>query len=431
MGVRVRCAGWESDRPGVATQRLTKMRLDRLRTTVNMPPMPHDTDTAARPDTARPDAGAASDRSFARATGQLAVDRAIAELRRGGVVAVRAGANLDRLSVVTAAEMITEDSLSQLRRIAGSAPMLGLSRNRAAALGSATDAPAVSITIDPTRSVADILSLADPTTTPRNAPITALPERAESATAAAISLVKLARLLPSVVIATVPGLRPADMAAWAQGRTLLLVDAPDIDSHAETSARRLVRAASASVPLADAEDAQLIAFRPLDGGTEHVVIQIGKPDPTEPVLVRLHSACLTGDLLGSLRCDCGDQLRGAIAEIAAAGGGLVLYLAQEGRDIGLINKLRAYSLQDLGVDTVDANTMLGFEDDERVYYPAAEILRQLGIGRIRLMTNNPSKIEQIARCGVEVVDRVPHVFESNQHNERYLQTKAQRSGHMI
>jgi GTP cyclohydrolase II len=162
-----------------------------------------------------------------------------------------------------------------------------------------------------------------------------------------------------------------------------------------------------------------------------VAIRIGDPDPQAgPVLVRLHSSCLTGDLLGSLRCDCGDQLRGAIREIAAAGGGVLLYLAQEGRDIGLINKLRAYALQDLGADTVDANTTLGFDDDERVYYPAAEMLRQLGISRVRLLTNNPTKIDQLAACGVEVVERVRHVFASNTHNERYLATKIARSGHL-
>ena len=185
------------------------------------------------------------------------------------------------------------------------------------------------------------------------------------------------------------------------------------------------------MPLIDAEACELIAFRPLDGGMEHVAIRIGAPDPGQPVLIRLHSSCLTGDLLGSLRCDCGDQLRGAIQAIAGAVGGVLLYLAQEGRDIGLINKLKAYSLQDLGADTVDANTMLGYDDDERVYFPAAEMLKQLGIARVRMMTNNPEKIGQLAACGVEVVERVRHVFPSNRHNERYLAAKAARSGHLF
>jgi GTP cyclohydrolase II len=193
----------------------------------------------------------------------------------------------------------------------------------------------------------------------------------------------------------------------------------------------LSRVAEARVPLADAETARLIAFRPGDGGSEHLAILIGSPDPNGSVLVRLHSACFTGDVLASLRCDCGDQLRGAIAAIAEAGGGVLLYLAQEGRGIGLVNKLRAYQLQDAGFDTVDANEQLGFDADERVYLPAAEMLRQLGFGTVRLLTNNPDKMAALERYGIRVVERVPHIFAANGHNERYLRTKAARSGHLL
>ncbi|MGC2411373.1 MAG: GTP cyclohydrolase II, partial [Stellaceae bacterium] len=193
----------------------------------------------------------------------------------------------------------------------------------------------------------------------------------------------------------------------------------------------VTRVAEARVPLAEAEDAELIAFRPGDGGTEHLAIVIGKPDPAAPVLVRLHSECFTGDLLASLRCDCGDQLRGSIAAITKTGGGVLLYLAQEGRGIGLINKLRAYQLQDAGFDTVDANEQLGFEVDERVYLPAAEMLRQLGFTTVRLLTNNPEKVAALERYGIRIVERVPHSFPANGHNERYLRTKATRSGHLL
>jgi GTP cyclohydrolase II len=367
-----------------------------------------------------------------RASGQLSVDRAISELRRGGIVAVRAGRDLDRLAVVAAAEMATRDLLGQIRALAGSEPRLVLTRNRAARLGSGGGAPAVSVALPHALDVDAALDLADPTrgaTFP--AGLTALPEGDDTPAFAGVQLVKLARLLPSALIAAVAGVAPGAIGHWAQSRALLTVESGEIRTYAEVSAHQLVRAASAGVPLADAEACELIAFRPADGGTEHVAIRIGDPATDAPVLIRIHSACLTGDLLGSLRCDCGDQLRGAIREIAAAGGGVLLYLAQEGRDIGLINKLRAYSLQDLGADTVEANTALGFDDDERVYFPAAEILRQLGIARVRLMTNNPSKIDQLSACGVEVAERVPHVFASNKHNERYLQTKAQKSGHLL
>ena len=145
----------------------------------------------------------------------------------------------------------------------------------------------------------------------------------------------------------------------------------------------------------------------------------------------MHSECFTGDLLGSLRCDCGDQLRGAIEAIAKEGGGALLYLAQEGRGIGLVNKLRAYALQDQGFDTVDANEQLGFDNDERIYLPAVRMLRALGYSRVRLLTNNPAKVAALARHGIDVTERVPHVFPSNEHNQSYLQTKAKRSGHVF
>jgi GTP cyclohydrolase II len=164
---------------------------------------------------------------------------------------------------------------------------------------------------------------------------------------------------------------------------------------------------------------------------EHLAIVIGEPSSRKPVLVRLHSECFTGDLLGSLKCDCGEQLRGAVRAIEAAGGGVLLYLAQEGRGIGLINKLRAYRLQADGFDTIDANLRLGFEADERLFQPAAAMLRQLGITRVRLLTNNPDKVAGLAACGIEVLERVPHSFPANKHNEFYLQTKQSRAGHLF
>jgi GTP cyclohydrolase II len=147
-------------------------------------------------------------------------------------------------------------------------------------------------------------------------------------------------------------------------------------------------------------------------------------------LIRPHSECLTGDVFGSQRCDCGPQLREAVERIADAGGYL-LYLRQEGRGIGLYSKLDAYALQDAGFDTYDANEQLGFDADERVYLPAAEMLRQLGYERVRLLTNNPEKVEALIHCGISVVERVPHVFPANGHNERYLRSKASRSGHLL
>jgi GTP cyclohydrolase II len=245
---------------------------------------------------------------------------------------------------------------------------------------------------------------------------------------AAIDLAKLARLLPAVVLGMLPTTRAGEI---ARSEDILTVSVGDIAGYESIAARSMTAASEASVPLAGAEKTRIIAFRPADGGAEHLAIIIGEPAPDRPVLTRLHSACLTGDLLGSLRCDCGDQLQGAIAEIARHGSGVLLYLAQEGRGIGLVNKLRAYRLQDRGADTIEANLQLGFDADERLYLPAAEMLRQLGFPAVRLMTNNPEKVAGLARSGIEVVERVPHIFPANRHNEGYLETKATRFGHMF
>jgi GTP cyclohydrolase II len=188
---------------------------------------------------------------------------------------------------------------------------------------------------------------------------------------------------------------------------------------------------SARVPLAVSEAGRLRIFRPEDGGEEHYAVEIGDPPRDAPVLVRLHSACFTGDLLGSLKCDCGPQLRGALAQMGAEGAGVLLYLSQEGRGIGLANKMRAYSLQDEGFDTVEANHRLGFEDDERDFRIGAEILRRMGFAQVRLMTNNPAKVALMEGSGLSVVERVPLRAERNPHNAGYLATKAAKSGHLL
>ena len=246
-----------------------------------------------------------------------------------------------------------------------------------------------------------------------------------SIAAGAVQLTKLARLLPAALTLPLENREGADRAELA------VLNVADIIAYPKQSAASLSISVETSVPLAGAEHARLVAFRPSDGGIEHLAIVIGTPDTTKPVLVRLHSECFTGDLLGSLRCDCGEQLRGAIAAINRSGSGVLLYLAQEGRGIGLINKLRAYRLQDQGFDTLDANNQLGFDDDERLYDPAVRMLSLLGISRVRLLTNNPDKVEALTRHGIAVVERVPHIFPSNNHNEFYLKTKADRAGHLF
>jgi GTP cyclohydrolase II len=191
----------------------------------------------------------------------------------------------------------------------------------------------------------------------------------------------------------------------------------------------------ARVPLAGHENCRLVLFRDVRDASEHVAVLIGdaaaQRDAGAAVSVRMHSACLTGDLLGSLRCDCGDQLRGAVDQLAAVGGGVLLYLAQEGRGIGLANKLRAYRLQDAGLDTIDADQHLGFRDDERSYGVAAAMLQQLGFQRIRLLTNNPAKLAALTQAGIEIASGERVIGAVNRHNVRYLQAKRERAGHLV
>src|ERR1044071_4685960 len=361
--------------------------------------------------------------------GGRVLDAAIVALRRGEPVLLD---GRERPVLALAAEFVDDDNLARLRAVADRKLRVVLTRRRAVALGLAgRDAlsGAVSISLAPLLSAAVIRNLADPAASLGAEPpgLDPEPEIAEGGELAAVALAKLAALLPAVLILP---LSPAE-AALARRRADFAVVASEIVLRRGAAMAGLTRVADARVPLADAENARLIAFRPRDGGSEHLAILIGAPDPGAPVLARLHSECFTGDLLGSLRCDCGDQLRGAIAAIAAAGGGVLLYLAQEGRGIGLVNKLRAYQLQDAGFDTVDANEQLGFDADERVYLPAAEMLRQLGFATVRLLTNNPDKVAALERYGIRVAERVPHVFPANGHNERYLRTKATRSGHLL
>jgi GTP cyclohydrolase II len=356
------------------------------------------------------------------------VDRAIADLRRGLAVLITEGS---LALIAQAAEGVTAESLRRITDLSGGRAALALTRRRAAALGLAEppSAPggAVLLRLPPRAEAAMLRDLADPSAA-ATAPPGETVKPATRAADAAVELVKLARLLPAAVVGELPA-RAAQALAQADG--LILLEAADITAYQAGAARSLRQVSEARVPLEGAENTRIAAFRPSDGGIEHLAILIGDPDPALPALVRLHSECFTGDLLASLRCDCGDQLRGAISEIARAGSGVLLYLAQEGRGIGLVNKLRAYQLQDEGFDTVDANEQLGFDADERVYLPAAEMLRQLGLTRVRLLTNNPEKVAALERCGIDVVERVPHAFPANQHNERYLRTKATRSGHLL
>ncbi len=356
-----------------------------------------------------------------------AVDRAIGDLRRGSAVILRGGG---RSFAIEAAESANGESLAELAKYGQGKLALALTRRRGAALGLAPAASApggtVLLALPQGTEATFIQKLADPGAAVVGLGLSA--PAGDKTIGAAVEIMKLARLLPAAVVAAT---EPATASRLVTEEGFLELAADAVFAYQEASARSLQIISEARVPLADAENTRLVHFRPSDGGIGHVAILIGDPDPAAPALVRLHSECFTGDLLGSLRCDCGDQLRGAIAEIAKSGGGAVLYLSQEGRGIGLANKLRAYELQDAGFDTIDANELLGFDADERVYLPAAAMLMQLGFTQVRLLTNNPAKVAALTRCGITVVERVPHAFPATAHNERYLRTKARRGGHLL
>jgi GTP cyclohydrolase II len=265
--------------------------------------------------------------------------------------------------------------------------------------------------------LAEAVAIADPALdldTPLKGPFRTLAPADARSAAAAIILARRAGLLPAMFVGGVPDDDAVAVTAAA-------VEAFD-------SRPTLGIASRARLPTAAAEQAEIVAFRSTEDAAEHVALLVGAPSGRPP-LVRLHSECLTGDVLGSLKCDCGPQLDGALGAIADAGWGILLYLRQEGRGIGLVNKLRAYALQDQGFDTVDANLRLGFGDDERDFGVAAAMLKQLGQDQVRLLTNNPRKVAGLESAGVRVVEQVALKAGANPHNRHYLETKKSRSGH--
>jgi GTP cyclohydrolase II len=247
---------------------------------------------------------------------------------------------------------------------------------------------------------------------------------ADASASAAIELAKLAQRLPALLIGDV-----GSAGTEILNPPLVAVEAEAVAGVHRDLIRSLAVVADAQVPLHDGLSTRFVVFRDAIGGTSVAVI-VGQPDFTRPVPVRLHSACLTGDVFGSRRCDCGDQLKLALSRLHAAGG-VILYLDQEGRGVGLVNKMRAYKLQDAGLDTVDANTTLGFDDDERDYGIAARMLDLLGCNRVLLLTNNPGKLEGLVEAGIEICGRLPLFTPINADNRRYLAAKAARAGHLL
>ena len=356
------------------------------------------------------------------------IRRALIDLRRGEPVHL---SDPSGGMLILALENLSEALLARARALVTDDPYLLITRHRARALGLGSDGgddQDLAINLDTDRPVETAIGLASERDAPR-------PRRAgraaDPAEQEALQLARQATLLPALV-AIATGEDDTQLHDDIRRGEILSVETADVHAACIENARKPERISEARVPLADAEQSRFILYREADGLLEHVALIVGDPDqwPDTPAL-RMHSACLTGDLFGSLRCDCGEQLRSAVGTIAAEGGGILLYLAQEGRGIGLANKLRAYGLQDTGLDTVDADRLLGFGADERRYEVAAAMLDDLDIHRIRLMTNNPAKIAALERHGIEIAGREAVHGAVNRHNERYLATKAERAGHWL
>lgn len=347
----------------------------------------------------------------------LGVSRALGELQARRPIRINApGEVLFALPV----ESLDDQRLHEFVGLCSpNAPELIVTQQRARAIGIDASTP-MALSLSGEARTSDIFALA--ANTEHKGRLSPKAEAAGRAARAAIRLIKLSRSLPAVIAANMANIRRDLMPS------IVAVEADAVERFAASTANVLAVASEASIPLASGTAARFVVFRDALG-VDQVAIIIGNPNFAEPIPVRLHSACLTGDVFGSRRCDCGDQLQLSLTRLESLGGGVVLYLAQEGRGIGLANKMRAYRLQDDGLDTRDANTTLGFEDDERDYGVAAMMLRTLNCTRIVLLTNNPTKLDGLTKAGIEIAARVPLEAPINSHNRRYLTTKAVRSGH--
>jgi GTP cyclohydrolase II len=361
-------------------------------------------------------------------------ERGLFELRQGRALHVTApqpGGSV----LAAAVEGLTSERLEELR-VLDRGLRLVVTHHRGQAMGLTNGGPPrhLSLKLDPAATPAEIQRMA-----------TALGEKfgkrsrsaldvrpASAGESAALGLARIGQLIPAVVSVGVDATGSPTLDRWLQDGWVLDVEAEEIDRILAQAGIEVVHVTEAPVPLEGAENARFVFFREGNGFVQHVAVVIGEPETRpDPVPVRIHSSCLTGDIFGSLRCDCGEQLRNSVRHFVDQGGGVLVYLAQEGRAIGLGNKLRAYALQQEGLDTVDADGALGFGHDERDYDAGIAILKHLGIERVQLLTNNPDKVQALEDAGIRVIDRMPLHGRLTRHNLPYVHAKVHRSGHWL
>jgi GTP cyclohydrolase II len=351
--------------------------------------------------------------------------RARADLRLG-IPIILAGKEND--AIIAPIEVLNQTRLDQLKLIDKNSFILLTARRARTLKCPIYDRSFARISLGKDPKITSVKAISDPSLDLRNplkGPFEVIRNKTLKLEDEALLLLKSAQLLPAAIISKVDnGENYATQHNLTYLRTELL-------QKIELNADELVDAISAEIPTARAKKTQFYIFRPGISGEEHYAMEIGTIDREKPILVRMHSACFTGDVLGSLKCDCGPQLHAATKMINEQGGGLLIYLNQEGRGIGLANKIRAYALQDHGFDTVEANHRLGFEDDERDFQLGATILKEMHISNIKLITNNPSKISTMKKYNITVSERIPLKVGQNETNLSYLKTKVRKSGHLM
>ena len=362
--------------------------------------------------------------SFAPHISEL-LARARADLRMGLPIVLNGP---DGAILAISAEVLTAERLADLRELDSEATLAITARRAETLKARPYDGDLARVILPQDADLTWIESVANPADdlrVPLKGPLVSARSGSAELHRLAIKMAKSARLLPAAVTVELP-----NGYEFAARHGLTLIEHADAAPHL-LQPGTLHEVVSARLPIEVSEASRLYIYRPDDGGEEHYAIEIGRPDRAQPVLARLHSACFTGDVMGSLKCDCGPQLRGALAQMGNEGTGVLLYLNQEGRGIGLANKMRAYSLQDQGFDTVEANHRLGFEDDERDFRLGSDILKKMGFSSVRLLTNNPSKLAMMMKNGVHVAERVPLKVGETAFNKGYLATKARKSGHLL
>ena len=366
----------------------------------------------------------------------LQIEKALSELKRGEKVVVSDNTSHSCV-ILSAAEFVSENTLTEHVQLGLSSPNIVLSANRCNSLGFKTN-DNCSFIINKAWTKEDILNLVFSKKENLKLKLNVLIAEKNELYKYCLKLLKKAKLLPTAIITIISEVDIENINTWSVKNNLIYIDVQDVKKHFDNSTNDLEIVAKTHLPIKQTSECDFLVFRSKNSFYEYFCFLIGQAraiNENEKIdlipTVRIHSQCITGDLLESLKCDCGEQLKNSISLMSQNNEGILIYLSQEGRNIGLTNKLRTYILQDQGLDTVDANLTLGFAEDERSYYAAKHILDILNVEKINLITNNPDKIKQLENLGLSILERIPSVTKSNKFNKEYLKTKKNKAEHYL